>query len=495
MGCGIMRVEKRARAAVYGLQIEANRTQADHDEDGRDFAASDIDWTRTAENEHLIKTEKWNQAISERLKREGLKPRKDSIVMLDSLYTASPEFFEGKSRDEIMQFFRDCLDFHIRMYCQNDRSRVLNAVVHFDETTPHLQLHSIPIHEDEDGRMHLSAKIVMGGRGDYQKRQDAFFEQVTKKYGLERGELHAADERRKHKLVRDWQIEEQEKKLAELDAAMQSIENERTEKAAAMAKRKEKGVIQKSVVYEVPESAWAVVKHAAKLTGRAIDSQRVAEERAAAAEDAAKDADERAAKEKRVRENVEKQRDELRERFAFIREAPEYVEDEARKGVERIRQNDLLYQRDLQRDCVRAFITFKRGQNSETAFSDTIKMMASALEDIGVHGEKAQGEYIKKCLSAAGKQIHHEYKIDKDGNVKGRKQSVPSRQDGGGSSGGAGGWSAPQDKTDYLHNDGSVVGAGGCPRLDEGHEHEGPWSMLPWYVQQEIEDKEFWASI
>lgn len=39
MAFGIMRVEKRGRAAVMGLQLENNRTP----EDGRHFAASDID--------------------------------------------------------------------------------------------------------------------------------------------------------------------------------------------------------------------------------------------------------------------------------------------------------------------------------------------------------------------------------------------------------------------------------------------------------------------
>ena len=33
----IMRVEKRKRASLYGLQLEANRTADDH-EQGRDFA-------------------------------------------------------------------------------------------------------------------------------------------------------------------------------------------------------------------------------------------------------------------------------------------------------------------------------------------------------------------------------------------------------------------------------------------------------------------------
>lgn len=489
MQCGIMRVEKRGRAAVYGLQIEANRTAEDH-EQGRDFAASDIDWSKTSENVDLIKTEKWNQAITARLKDEGLKTRKDSVVMLDGLYTASPEFFTGKSKDEIMEYFGDCLDFHVRAYCQGDRSRLLNARVHFDETTPHLTIQSIPIYKDEKGKMHLSAKLIMGGRGDYQRRQNDFFEQVTQKRGLDRGELHDEGERKKHKKVRDWQIEQQKEKLAELDAALARVENERVEKAAGRAVRKEKGIIDKKTVYEISENDWAVVKHASRLTGRAINAQKDADERAAAAEEAKKEADERTAKERRGRQNVERQRDELRERFGFILNAPDFVEGEARKGVENIRQNELLYQRDVQRDCVRAFITARRGGNPKTALSETVRKMSSNLEDIGIHGTRAQVNYIKKCLSEASKQMHREYDIDKKGNVKGRKKSVPSRQDGG-----AGGWSAPQDKTDYLHNEGSVVGAGGCPRLDEGHEHEGPWSLLPWYVQQEIEDREFWKTI
>ena len=51
----IMRVEKRKRASLYGLQLEANRTAADH-EKGRDFAASDIQWELTPFNFFLVKT-------------------------------------------------------------------------------------------------------------------------------------------------------------------------------------------------------------------------------------------------------------------------------------------------------------------------------------------------------------------------------------------------------------------------------------------------------
>ena len=58
----IMRVEKRKRSALYGLQIEANRTSAYH-ERGRDFSASDIQWELTPFNMFQVKAENWGNAI------------------------------------------------------------------------------------------------------------------------------------------------------------------------------------------------------------------------------------------------------------------------------------------------------------------------------------------------------------------------------------------------------------------------------------------------
>ena len=96
MGYGIMRIEKRGRAAVYGLQMEANRTREDH-EQGRDFDRSDIRWDLTEENIHLVYTERWNERITDMIHQAGVKERKDSIVMLDGLYTASSEWFDVHS--------------------------------------------------------------------------------------------------------------------------------------------------------------------------------------------------------------------------------------------------------------------------------------------------------------------------------------------------------------------------------------------------------------
>ena len=211
-----MRVEKRGRADVYGIQLEANRTVEQH-EKGLEFDKSDIDWNRTRDNIFLVQTEQWNREITKEIKRieteTGKKTRKDAVVLLDGLFTASPEFFEGKTTQEIKKYFEDCLDFYVKEYCQGDITRVLNAVIHLDETTPHMQVASIPSYTSEAGNR-LNAKIIMGNKTDYRKRQDRFFEAVSEKYGLERGEPASAINDKVHTTKREWQAATQEEAIA-----------------------------------------------------------------------------------------------------------------------------------------------------------------------------------------------------------------------------------------------------------------------------------------
>ena len=212
---GIMRVEKRKRAAVYGLQIEANRTKKDH-EAGRDFEKSDIRWEDTEKNIHLVRCDNWNRAITAALKEAGIKERKDSVVMLDAVYTASPAFFEGKTEQEKIAYFKACLAFHEAHY-----GKAINAVIHLDETTPHMQVVSIPLVEKEN-KITLSAKTLMGGKADYSARQDAFYEEVSRKFGLERGERNKNG--RKHLEKREWQLKELKTKQEQLEMVCKSLE-------------------------------------------------------------------------------------------------------------------------------------------------------------------------------------------------------------------------------------------------------------------------------
>lgn len=218
--CGVMRVEKRKINAMGGLEAEANRSKKD---EGK-FPNSDISWEQVSDNIHLKKTDGWRNEFKRQAEKTGVKVRSDSITMLDGLYTASPEFFEGKTHDQILKYFDECLNFHIKHYCKGDEERLINAVIHLDEKTPHLQVASIPIIYDKEKDLYrLTAKDIMGNRKAYQDRQDAFYNEVTKQWGLERGEVTKDPVRaKKHLHKREWQLQEAEKQLQEINKSIEA---------------------------------------------------------------------------------------------------------------------------------------------------------------------------------------------------------------------------------------------------------------------------------
>lgn len=215
----IMNVDKQKRSAIHGLQIEANRQQGDN----REFDNSDIDVSRTADNIFLRRCDSWNREITQQIKAAGVKERKDSIVGITGIYTASEEWFRTHSKKEWMAYFKDCLSYHDRTY-----GHCINAAVHLDEDVPHMQCISIPLVEDERG-WHLSAKIVMGGRSDYQKRQDEFFEQVGEPHGMDRGIRRDAAEIKRHTTKREWQLATQEQELQRLQEQTATAERQLAE--------------------------------------------------------------------------------------------------------------------------------------------------------------------------------------------------------------------------------------------------------------------------
>ena len=214
----IMRVEKRHRSTLYGLEIEANRSLEKHILDGRDFARSDINWDLTPMNVHLVKADNWGKAVTMAIRDAGVKERKNSVVLIDAFYGASPEWFKDKPLNVIIEYFKACLEFHEREY-----GKVLNAVIHFDENTPHLAVASVALKYDENKDAYrLSARDIMGGRDDYRRRQDRFYEEVGKSRGLERGESHDPEDMKKHLTVQEYKNQ----KLQEQNEDLQR-ENER----------------------------------------------------------------------------------------------------------------------------------------------------------------------------------------------------------------------------------------------------------------------------
>lgn len=205
----IMRTEKRKRTDITGIQKENNRTATGYN--------NSVNRERSELNVPLIQSNNWTQDIKAEIDRAGAHTRSNSVVALDTLYTASPQFFDDKTQEQTEHFFKECLQFH-----QERFGHIISAVIHYDETTPHLHVVSVPL--TQDGR--LSARDVIGNRAKMSRTQDMFYEQVGKVYGLDRGERGDGQEKKEHTSAQEHTLREvkanKERELEELDAIKSS---------------------------------------------------------------------------------------------------------------------------------------------------------------------------------------------------------------------------------------------------------------------------------
>ena len=140
-----------------------------------------IDFTRTRNNYNIIKRQRsYTQFINDKIEALDLptKVRKDAVLMCSFVVGSDREFFGRLSPSEQQQFFVDCTRFFAERYGEDN---IISAVVHMDETTPHLHLNLIPI---ADGK--LCAKQLFD-RKELQNLQTDFHSVVGKKWNLQRG--------------------------------------------------------------------------------------------------------------------------------------------------------------------------------------------------------------------------------------------------------------------------------------------------------------------
>ena len=171
----------------------AGPLEAHHERKKEQYASNpDIDTSRSKYNFHIVKPDgRYYHFIQSRIEQARCRTRKDSTRFVDTLITASPEFFTDRSKKEIQAYFTEAVAF---MEKKVGRGNIFSAVVHMDEKTPHLHLCFTPI--TEDGR--LSAKEILGNRAQLSQWQDEFHAHMKKAFPvLKRGES-ALVTKRKH---------------------------------------------------------------------------------------------------------------------------------------------------------------------------------------------------------------------------------------------------------------------------------------------------------
>lgn len=227
----IMRTEKRKKSDLSGIQKENTRTATEYN----NKVAPGMDIF----NVTLKESNNWLQDINKEIQAAGAKARSNSVLALDTIYTASPNFFQGKTNQQNDDFFKDCLQFH-----QEHFGHIISAVIHYDETTPHLHVVSVPL--TKDGR--LSARDVIGNKAKMSKTQDAFFEQVGRGYGLGRGIHMDGQEKKQHISAQEHELREIKQEIAREKEHLEAIEHsEETARTRAQKARHTAAELQKQI--------------------------------------------------------------------------------------------------------------------------------------------------------------------------------------------------------------------------------------------------------
>ena len=222
MSYAIIRNEKLTRVEAQGTYIHNARRSKGH-------TNKDIDNTRTHLNFYCKKNEQTYIKEFDRIKKEyDLKGhiRSNSIILCEMMITSDNEFFDKIGLEETKRYFKESYKF-VCNYKNLGEKYIVSAVVHLDETTPHMHLIYIPvIHtKDKEGNEidKICARDFWRGRDSYRDLQNEFYKYITSKgFDLERG-LQIEETGAKHQKI------EELKKITNFENTKKVLENVKLE--------------------------------------------------------------------------------------------------------------------------------------------------------------------------------------------------------------------------------------------------------------------------
>jgi hypothetical protein len=142
----------------------------------RETTNADPDRADTNEHSHNSPAEVM-QALRDRLPD---KYRKDAVIGLEYFVGASPQWFDGKTREQQDSYFHESIEW---LQQRHGKENVVGWSIHRDETSPHLVAYVVPMSD----RGTLNAKQWTGGAAALSKMQTDFAKTVGARNDLERG--------------------------------------------------------------------------------------------------------------------------------------------------------------------------------------------------------------------------------------------------------------------------------------------------------------------
>jgi hypothetical protein len=168
----ILRTQKlKATGAVWRSLKHAFREQP----------TPNADPERAADNAHLGASSA-REAMEKVRARLPDKRRKDAVLAIEYLITASPEAMQAMDARGRDAYFNDALKW---LRERHGGANVVYAGIHRDESTPHMYAYVVPL-DESTGR--LNARKWLGGHASVlSEMQTDFAEKVGARHGLERG--------------------------------------------------------------------------------------------------------------------------------------------------------------------------------------------------------------------------------------------------------------------------------------------------------------------
>lgn len=144
----------------------------------RERETHNADQERTPDNQHLV-AKSTDEAMGKLRALLPEKRRKDAVLAVEYVMTASPEWFDKATPEQEKAFFQRSLQWLADKY---GADRIVTASIHRDEATPHLSAFVVPLTQDK----RLSAKEFIGSRDKMRVDQTSYAGRVAD-LGLERG--------------------------------------------------------------------------------------------------------------------------------------------------------------------------------------------------------------------------------------------------------------------------------------------------------------------
>ena len=266
----VVRVASYGKGSLGAIGNEAERKA------GVNHRNKDIDPEREHLNLDFKRTEhgfyaEW-QDINKKLNAQ-FRDTKNATAFEGMVITAEAKFFEEKfgwvkgqeTPPEMVDFWKQSYEWAIKEigYKGTDQN-VISAIVHMDETSPHMQLYYVPVTErwqekvyakDEEGKVLRNAKgspvqlrdekgkivyrivedheapklsrtemwRVRGGQTSYSQMQDRYHKEVGQKYDLERGEVGS---NKKHQTKHEWEMQQMKSEANEIREQIEDLQED-----------------------------------------------------------------------------------------------------------------------------------------------------------------------------------------------------------------------------------------------------------------------------